>query len=96
MERDNAILQVDCSKSLLAWANAEGYAVLDVNVFPKPYAKSKVRSSTSTFGISNDHAPLQLKHTEDYGGAVLVYLWDNYVQYVCAHEYWAWADSYLC
>ncbi|KAI0661449.1 histone deacetylase complex protein [Cubamyces menziesii] len=59
---------VDCSKSLLAWANAEGYAVLDVNVFPKPYAKSK------------------LKHTEDYGGAVLVYLWDNYVQLTAARQ----------
>lgn len=24
----------------------------------------------------------KLKHTDDYGGAVMVYLWDNYVQYV--------------
>ncbi|KAI0633452.1 histone deacetylase complex protein [Trametes polyzona] len=53
---------VDCSKQLLTWAKAEGYAVLDVNVFPKPNAKSK------------------LKHTDDYGGAVMVYLWDNYIQ----------------
>ncbi|KAL1942417.1 hypothetical protein VTO73DRAFT_6019 [Trametes versicolor] len=53
---------IDCSKALLTWAKAEGYAVLDVNVYPKPFPKTK------------------LKHTDDYGGAVMVYLWDNYVQ----------------
>ncbi|KAI0674933.1 histone deacetylase complex protein [Trametes maxima] len=59
---------VDCSKELLTWAKAEGYAVLDVNVFPKPFPKSK------------------LKHTDDYGGAVMVYLWDNYVQLTAARQ----------
>ncbi|KAI0644758.1 histone deacetylase complex protein [Trametes meyenii] len=59
---------VDCSKELLTWAKVEGYAVLDVNVFPKPFPKSK------------------LKHTDDYGGAVMVYLWDNYVQLTAARQ----------
>ncbi|OJT11513.1 Histone deacetylase clr3 [Trametes pubescens] len=59
---------IDCSKELLTWAKAEGYAVLDVNVYPKPFPKSK------------------LKHTDDYGGAVMVYLWDNYVQLTAARR----------
>ncbi|KAI0829722.1 histone deacetylase complex protein [Trametes gibbosa] len=59
---------VDCSKELLTWAKVKGYAVLDVNVFPKPFPKSK------------------LKHTDDYGGAVMVYLWDNYVQLTAARR----------
>ncbi|KZT72053.1 Arginase/deacetylase [Daedalea quercina L-15889] len=35
---------VDCSKQLITWAVTTGYALLDVNVFAKPYAKSKVRT----------------------------------------------------
>ncbi|CDO76009.1 hypothetical protein BN946_scf184665.g1 [Trametes cinnabarina] len=61
---------VDCSKQLLGWAKSEGYAVLDVNVFPKPFPKSK---------------RAQAKH-DDYAGAVMVYLWDNYVQLTAARE----------
>ncbi|KAI0769366.1 histone deacetylase complex protein [Trametes elegans] len=59
---------IDCSKELLTWAKNEGYAVLDVNVFAKPFPKAKS------------------KHTDDYGGAVLVYLWDNYVQLTAARR----------
>ncbi|TBU50538.1 histone deacetylase complex protein [Dichomitus squalens] len=59
---------VDCSKELLTWAKKENYAVLDVNVFGKPYAKTK------------------LKHTDDYAGAVMVYLWDNYIQLTDARQ----------
>ncbi|EPS99814.1 hypothetical protein FOMPIDRAFT_1146984 [Fomitopsis schrenkii] len=35
---------VDCSKQLIAWAKKAGYALLDVNVFAKPFAKSRVKT----------------------------------------------------
>ncbi|KAI9061652.1 histone deacetylase complex protein [Trametes sanguinea] len=58
---------VDCSKQLLTWAKSEGYAVLDVNVFSKPFPKTKYKQ-------------------DDYAGAVMVYLWDNYVQLTAARK----------
>jgi len=35
---------VDFSKELIAYATGEGYALLDVNVFPKPFAKTRARN----------------------------------------------------
>lgn len=53
----NALVpQVDCSKELLTWAKAEGYAVLDVNVFPKPFPKSKVRASPTLSETHHNNA----------------------------------------
>ncbi|KZT11050.1 histone deacetylase complex protein [Laetiporus sulphureus 93-53] len=34
---------VDCSKQVIAWVTSAGYALLDVNVFAKPFTKSKTR-----------------------------------------------------
>nr|VWO99336.1 Transcriptional repressor TUP1 [Ganoderma boninense] len=59
---------VDCSKELLTWARKESYAVLDVNVFGKPFPKTK------------------LKNIDDYASAVMVYLWDNYIQLTDARQ----------
>jgi histone deacetylase 6 len=30
--------QIDFSKELISWVRKENYALLDVNVFPRPYA----------------------------------------------------------
>ncbi|EMD37432.1 hypothetical protein CERSUDRAFT_83190 [Gelatoporia subvermispora B] len=55
---------LDFSKSLIKWVRDSGYALLDVNVYPKPFAKP-ARSRN---------------HDNDFAGDVLIYLWDNYVQ----------------
>lgn len=39
-----SVCQVDFSKAFINWARGAGYALLDVNVFPKPFTKSNVRS----------------------------------------------------
>ncbi|PCH43673.1 histone deacetylase clr3 [Wolfiporia cocos MD-104 SS10] len=38
---------VDCSKELIQWATDSGYALLDVNVFAKPFAKTQTRDPSS-------------------------------------------------
>ncbi|KAH9921519.1 histone deacetylase complex protein [Epithele typhae] len=58
---------VDCSKELITWAKSKKYSILDVNVHPKPYAKTRLKSGS-----------------DDYAGAVLVYLWDNYISLTSA------------
>ncbi|KAI8994037.1 histone deacetylase complex protein [Trametes punicea] len=70
---------VDCSKQLLTWAKNEGYAVLDVNVFPKPYPKSKARMLDSCADCTSR------RYTSSHS-AVMVYLWDNYVQLTSARR----------
>ncbi|TFY65179.1 hypothetical protein EVJ58_g2132 [Rhodofomes roseus] len=35
---------VDCSKQLITWARSAGYALLDVNVYAKPFVKSRVKT----------------------------------------------------
>ncbi|KAI0773740.1 histone deacetylase complex protein [Fomes fomentarius] len=34
---------VDCSKEFITWAKSEGFAILDVNLFEKPYPKQKMK-----------------------------------------------------
>ncbi|CCM03597.1 uncharacterized protein FIBRA_05735 [Fibroporia radiculosa] len=41
---------VDFSKELIGWAKGAGYALLDVNVYPKPFAKTKTRNPDSPAG----------------------------------------------
>ncbi|KAF7792303.1 hypothetical protein EIP86_003339 [Pleurotus ostreatoroseus] len=55
---------IDFSKQLINWVKKSEYALLDVNVFPKPFATNKLRHR----GVK-----------DDYSGDVMVYLWDNYV-----------------
>ncbi|KAJ3559715.1 hypothetical protein NM688_g166 [Phlebia brevispora] len=55
---------VDFSKELISWVKKCKYALLDVNVFPKPFATNKMK-----------HRSVK----DDYSGDVMVYLWDNYV-----------------
>lgn len=35
------LLQVDFSKSIIEWVKGEGYALLDVNLFPKPPSRER-------------------------------------------------------
>ncbi|KAG7440019.1 uncharacterized protein BT62DRAFT_1051767 [Guyanagaster necrorhizus] len=55
---------VDFSKDFIAWVKKQGYSLLDINQFPKPFAAPARRSQA----------------TKDPTKEVLVYLWDNYVQ----------------
>ncbi|KAI0930403.1 hypothetical protein AcV5_007127 [Taiwanofungus camphoratus] len=41
---------VDFSKELINWVKDAGYALLDVNVFPKPFAKAKTRKTDDYAG----------------------------------------------
>ncbi|KAK0504659.1 histone deacetylase complex protein [Armillaria luteobubalina] len=55
---------VDFSKDFIVWVKKQGYSLLDINQFPKPFAAPTRRSQTP----------------KDPTKEVLVYLWDNYVQ----------------
>ena len=35
-----ALPQIDFSKDLIAWVKSENYALVDVNLFPRPFAAS--------------------------------------------------------
>ncbi|KAJ3751692.1 histone deacetylase complex protein [Lentinula raphanica] len=63
---------LDFSKDLMRWINSEGYALLDINLYPKPFASR----------IANK------KNAERYEDttALLTYLWDNYIHLSGAHE----------
>lgn len=37
---DQRLLQIDFSKELIAWVTSENYALVDVNLFPRPFAAS--------------------------------------------------------
>ncbi|KAJ7072273.1 histone deacetylase clr3 [Mycena amicta] len=55
---------IDFSKELIVWAQAEGFSVLDANLFPKPVDQQMQRA----------------KHPDEYQRDLVTYLWDNYVQ----------------
>ncbi|KAI3618931.1 histone deacetylase clr3 [Moniliophthora roreri] len=57
---------IDFSKELVAWIKKEGYSLLDVNIFPKPFT-AQVISRRS-------------KSAPDVGKQIITYLWDNYIQ----------------
>ncbi|KAJ3856228.1 histone deacetylase complex protein [Lentinula lateritia] len=56
---------LDFTKELMRWINGEGYALLDVNLYPKPFTSVSQNS----------------KNSERYDDttALLTYLWDNYI-----------------
>ena len=37
---DLSLLQIDFSKDLIAWVKSENYALVDINLFPRPFATS--------------------------------------------------------
>jgi len=55
---------VDFSKQLIAWVKGEGYSLLDINLFPMPFASLSTRS----------------KMSDAVGKEIMIYLWDNYIQ----------------
>ncbi|KIM64995.1 hypothetical protein SCLCIDRAFT_113779 [Scleroderma citrinum Foug A] len=60
---------IDFSKELIAWVKTESYALLDVNLFPRPFVTLPI--------------PVNMRSkatVESPGRDLLVYLWDNYVQ----------------
>lgn len=61
---------IDFSKELIAWVRSEGYALVDVNMFPRPF-------STTPLPIN-----MRSKNNmvENPSRDLLVYLWDNYIQ----------------
>ncbi|KAJ3934732.1 MAG: histone deacetylase complex protein [Lentinula lateritia] len=62
---------LDFTKELMRWINGEGYALLDVNLYPKPFTSVSQNSKR----LSNK------KNLERYDDttALLTYLWDNYI-----------------
>lgn len=64
VQMENSYL-IDFSKELISWVRKEKYALLDVNVFPRPFASPLPRGH---------------KHVESWSRDVLTYLWDNYIQ----------------
>ncbi|KAJ7497370.1 histone deacetylase complex protein [Mycena latifolia] len=55
---------IDISKDLVAWVTAEGYSLLDVNLFPRP----------------SDQPFPRPKGINELRKDIVTYLWDNYVQ----------------
>ncbi|KAI0085134.1 histone deacetylase complex protein [Irpex rosettiformis] len=62
---------VDYSKKMIEWVKQQQYALLDVNVYPKPFQTSTLRGKTPK---------------DDYSGELMVYLWDNYIQLTDARK----------
>jgi histone deacetylase 6 len=62
---------LDFTKELLRWISGEGYALLDVNLFPKPFAAVQQTSRRS--------AGKKISGQYDEAAALLIYLWDNYI-----------------
>jgi hypothetical protein len=44
--------KIDCSKQLIDWIKDAGYSLIDVNLFPRPFA-----SSSSVLYIAVDEIP---------------------------------------
>ncbi|KAF5393270.1 hypothetical protein D9757_000628 [Collybiopsis confluens] len=63
---------LDFSKELMRWINAEGYALIDVNLYPKPF--TSVQQSYKRMA-NNKNATRY-----DEASNLLTYLWDNYMQ----------------
>ncbi|KAI0766556.1 histone deacetylase complex protein [Irpex lacteus] len=62
---------VDYSKKMIDWITRQKYALLDVNVYPKPFQTSASRHKTPK---------------SDFSGELMVYLWDNYIQLTDARK----------
>ncbi|KAN0091071.1 hypothetical protein V8E55_004637 [Tylopilus felleus] len=59
---------IDFSKDLIAWVKSENYALVDVNLFPRPFAASALPTA------------LRPKAAENPARDLLSYVWDNYIQ----------------
>jgi len=59
---------IDFSKDLIAWVTSENYALVDVNLFPRPFAASALPTA------------LRPKAAENPAKDLLAYVWDNYIQ----------------
>ncbi|KAH7888763.1 histone deacetylase clr3 [Phlebopus sp. FC_14] len=59
---------IDFSKELIAWVKRENYALLDVNLFPRPFVASALPK------------PPRSKAPDNPSKDLMIYLWDNYVQ----------------
>ncbi|THV08047.1 histone deacetylase clr3 [Dendrothele bispora CBS 962.96] len=57
---------IDFSKDLIGWIKSEGYALLDINLYPKPVPMTTLNK--------------RRKPSRDVGNDVVTYLWDNYIQ----------------
>ncbi|KIJ61334.1 hypothetical protein HYDPIDRAFT_96746 [Hydnomerulius pinastri MD-312] len=57
---------IDFSKELIAWIKSENYALIDVNLFPRPFVSLAL--------------PTNLVTAENPARDLLIYLWDNYIQ----------------
>lgn len=80
-----SVFQLDFSKQLIGWVKEEGYALLDVNLYPKPFVDTSKVCWTLKSSISPQASiivPLyqRPKSLADLGSEVVTYLWDNYVQ----------------
>lgn len=62
---------INFSTKLVEWVKADGYSLVDANLYPK---SSSVVTSTRT------------KTTDDILGDTLIYIWDNYIQLCGAKE----------
>ncbi|KAF7782606.1 hypothetical protein Agabi119p4_1982 [Agaricus bisporus var. burnettii] len=60
----SATCDIDFSKNLIEWVKADGYSLVDANLFPKPASPASSRT----------------KLAEDIGRDTLIYIWDNYIQ----------------
>ncbi|KAF5354646.1 hypothetical protein D9756_005351 [Leucocoprinus leucothites] len=56
---------IDFSKDLVEWVKADGYSLLDANLFPKPPATILSSRTKSSDNLAQD---------------TLIYIWDNYIQ----------------
>lgn len=63
---------VDFSKQLIERVTSSGYALLDVNLYPKPVTMTGPRSRN--------------REIKDWSHDVMVYLWDNYIQLTDARK----------
>ncbi|THG99948.1 hypothetical protein EW026_g2521 [Hermanssonia centrifuga] len=66
---------VDFSKQLIGWVKKAGYALLDVNLFPKLSLVPKPRNKDA-----------KNKDARDYASDVMIYLWDNYISLTEARQ----------
>ncbi|KAH7913895.1 histone deacetylase clr3 [Hygrophoropsis aurantiaca] len=55
---------IDFSKELIGWIHSEHYSLLDINLFPRPFARVALRGGSA----------------ENLQRDLLTYLWDNYIR----------------
>jgi len=63
VREENSYL-IDFSNDLINWVRKEKYALVDVNMYPKPFAP----------------APARRKQPEAFSRNLITYVWDNYIQ----------------